>query len=527
MAHQYRIVTNTEPEKDPLNNENHEKFDRRMPMSLSKWQLTCLTISMGGLQVTWVTIMAEGSPFLLSLGLAPSLISLVWLAGPICGTVLQPFLGYKSDACTHKWGRRKPFIFYGTIGGIVSMNLLAWTKEIIWLICYILSVDPYALGPTLITKILAIACIWALNVSLQPVQVGLRSLTVDSCPPSQQVTASSFTSCIVILGSIIGYGCGFLKMPIPNITGWIENSQFKGLCLLASILLGLTVAITLTTTRENSPATDYPLLKKVGFRQIFPEIYKTTRSLPRKIKMVFEQTFILIAKMGPPSTRFYNALHEQSLRHGTLALLLFSCVALVTNIGLPYMVRQEISNTTSQFVRKEKRSCARMGTYMSISRAWMSSHVLMSVCLFGLTVGDSFISSVVFVALLGVCWGLTQWAPFAIIGEEIATDPKPNISSHCISEPPSPRRQYFDDNRDVESKDYDHQQGNIKSMAATAMGVHNIAIAMPQMVSAVTSSLIFGISGPSHLGPVEALAWILRVGVVAGACTAYLARRIE
>src|SRR5436305_12169066 len=107
------------------------------------------------LQVVWAIVMAEGwvsssaqfreylmtdtlQSFILSLGLHPSLVSLAWLAGPVCGTVLQPYIGYKSDSCNHKWGRRKPFIVYGTIATIICINILSWISEIINLSSHIL-----------------------------------------------------------------------------------------------------------------------------------------------------------------------------------------------------------------------------------------------------------------------------------------------------------------------------------------------------------------------------------------------------
>ncbi|QKX63215.1 uncharacterized protein TRUGW13939_10384 [Talaromyces rugulosus] len=200
MNHLYESVTSSEPQNDKVLGEEIKR-------PLRKGELFCLAISMGSLQVTWVTIMAEGSPFLLSLGLVPSLVSLVWLAGPVCGTLLQPFIGYKSDTCTHRWGRRKPYIIYGT--------LVAFDNQI--------ASNFLGLG---------------MNISLQPVQAGLRELTVDHYPDRQQAEAGTFTSCIILIGSLIGYGAGFPKIPIPSVHGLIENIQFKGLCLIAFLSLG-------------------------------------------------------------------------------------------------------------------------------------------------------------------------------------------------------------------------------------------------------------------------------------------------
>lgn len=59
------------------------------------------------------------------------------------------------------------------------------------------------------------------------------------------------------------------------------------------------------------------------------------------------------------------------------------------------------------------------------------------------------------------------------------------------------------------------------------MGVHNIAIAMPQMLSAVLNSAIFWGCRQLGVSDTEAMAWVLRVGVLAGIGAAVAARGIK
>lgn len=74
--------------------------------------------------------MAYGSPFLLELGLSKSLMSLVWIAGPVSGLIAQPIFGSLSDRCTIKWGRRRPFLVGGTIVTILSMLAIGHAKDL-------------------------------------------------------------------------------------------------------------------------------------------------------------------------------------------------------------------------------------------------------------------------------------------------------------------------------------------------------------------------------------------------------------
>lgn len=97
----------------------------------STWYLILLTIGIGGLQIAWSVELSNGSPYLLSLGISKSLMALVWIAGPLSGTLVQPYVGMLSDNCRIRWGKRKPFMIGGTLATIASLMILAWTKEIV------------------------------------------------------------------------------------------------------------------------------------------------------------------------------------------------------------------------------------------------------------------------------------------------------------------------------------------------------------------------------------------------------------
>jgi len=53
------------------------------------------------------------TPYLLSLGMSKSRLSLVWIAGPLSGLVMQPLVGMLSDKSTSRYGRRRPYMVGG------------------------------------------------------------------------------------------------------------------------------------------------------------------------------------------------------------------------------------------------------------------------------------------------------------------------------------------------------------------------------------------------------------------------------
>ena len=176
------------------------------------------------------------------------MVSLIWLAAPISGMVVQPYLGILSDRCKHSWGRRKPFIIIGTVLTATSILALAWAPRILELAFLIFGGNPEGRMSLILKATLAAAWVWALNLSIQPVQMGLRSLIVDTCPLEQQVRASAYASCMNGLGNIVGYAMG--SVALPRAMPWLGDTQFEGISGVSVIALVSTVAVTCSIVQE-------------------------------------------------------------------------------------------------------------------------------------------------------------------------------------------------------------------------------------------------------------------------------------
>ena len=68
-----------------------------------------------GLQFAWQMRIALSEPVTSSLGASPLLYSLIWLAGPFSGMVVQPIIGVLTDNTKSRFGRRRPYLLGGAL----------------------------------------------------------------------------------------------------------------------------------------------------------------------------------------------------------------------------------------------------------------------------------------------------------------------------------------------------------------------------------------------------------------------------
>lgn len=160
--------------------------------------------------MTWTVQQVYGVPYLSTLGIPDTRMPLFVLSGPLAGLIAPPVVAALSDACQSPWGNRKPFIYLGGLGTILSFLLLAAAQPIADTFTYGLlglsNPDAAMAG----AQIIAAFSIYTLNFSIQPLQLGLRASVIDHFPPHQQPTANLWIGRFSALGSVclalVGFG---------------------------------------------------------------------------------------------------------------------------------------------------------------------------------------------------------------------------------------------------------------------------------------------------------------------------------
>lgn len=512
-------TTSIHPDEDEGLMDEHTVLDDQDDYQATKstGYLILLTLAIGGLQVAWSTELSNGSPYLLSLGISKSLMALVWIAGPMSGSLVQPYVGMLSDSCRLKWGKRKPYMIGGTIATILALGGLAWAREIVNAITSILGADPGSNTVKNIIIVWAVSFVYLLDFAINTVQAGIRAFMVDCAPTHQQDATNAMASRILGIGNILGYVFGYLKL--PKIFPFLGNTQFQVLCALAAISLGSTVAISTSCITERDPRLEGPPPnKKGGLLSFFRALFKSIRTLPPDTKKVCQVQFF--SWVGWFGFLFYcttwigelwvqpyftenpnmtmeeiNAIYEKSTRVGTFALLVWAITSLIANVFLPFIVapthqpstpapsNHSMHSSKSYTTRVDRFLDALVIPWLTLQRAWMISIVIFAVSLFSTFFITSPTTATVVVGVIGIPWAMSLWAPFAIIAAEVSKRDALRRSKATQSTP-SHHNSFTTDDESNQRQDNGDQAGVI-------LGIHNMSIASPQVFATLISSLIF------------------------------------
>lgn len=247
---------------------------------LSFWQVWNVSFGFLGVQIGFALQNGNVSRILTDLGADLSSLSLFWLAAPIMGLIVQPFVGAASDKTWNRIGRRKPYLLGGAIVAFFAMILLPNASM------FIAFMAPMLFG----AMIFAIKDA-AFNVTFQP----FRALVSDMVPAEQRNIGYSIQTVLINIGAVVG---SILPFVLTNVIG-LENTSKAGTVapsvvwafyIGATVLLG-SVLWTVFRTKEYEPK-DYYAYKGMDVEEV-----EKQQKVKTSIKEKLANFFALVIKM--------------------------------------------------------------------------------------------------------------------------------------------------------------------------------------------------------------------------------------
>ncbi|PNH42756.1 hypothetical protein VD0004_g4613 [Verticillium dahliae] len=483
-------------------------------------RMVLLTFNAIGITFTWGVEMTYCTPYLLNLGLTKSNTSLVWIAGPLSGLIVQPIVGVIADQSTSKWGRRRPFIVVGSIIVAFCLIVLGFTKEIVG---FFVAEEESARGFTITLAVLAI---YAVDFAINAVMSCARSLIVDTLPIEKQQAGAAWSSRMSAMGHMMGYGAGAIDL-VGILGTTLGDTQFKQLTLIATFFMLFSSAVTCWAVTERVLASTRPGPRKAGGRfKVFRQIWLTLLNLPPRIQTIcwvqfwawigwFPFLFYSTTWVGETYFR-YDAPEEAKNskdmlgdigRIGSTALVIYSTVTFIGAWLLPMITR---SPDDENYTARPPQGLATFAEKLSkrkpdLMTVWMVGHLMFAGAMFMAPFAATFRFATFLVVICGLPSSIAMWAPVTFLGVEVN-----KVSGATEGGGPAYRR--LSDADDIELPTLGPDQvlhlehgpeaagGSSSSSTGELSGIYfgilNIYSTLPQFIGTFISTIVFTILEP-------------------------------
>jgi maltose/moltooligosaccharide transporter len=187
-----------------------------------------------GIQFGWGLQMANMSAIYQFLGAREDELSLLWIAAPVTGLVVQPIVGHMSDRTWNRLGRRRPYFLVGAI--LATLALIAMPRSsALWM---------------------AVGLLWILDASINITMEPFRAFVADQLPADQRKVGFAVQSLFIGLGAVIASAMPWM------LTNWFGVGGTGGGAIPTSVLISfhagaaalfVAVMYTILTTPEYPP----------------------------------------------------------------------------------------------------------------------------------------------------------------------------------------------------------------------------------------------------------------------------------
>lgn len=346
------MKSDKQPPRAPLQMQHHESPERPI------WHIIMVAAIAAGVQFGWALQLSLLTPYVQLIGVPHTWSSFIWLCGPISGMIVQPVVGYYSDRCTSRFGRRRPYIAGGAFLVAIAVFLIGYAADI-----GVSTGDK--MGASTKPRAIAIFVVgfWILDVANNTLQGPCRALLADlaGSNSSRIRTGNAMFAFFMGVGNVLGYAAGsythlYKIVPFTKTDACDVYCANLKTCFFISIALLVSVTVlALSTVSEEPFVPEVVDDSKSSTKQLvfFGEMLAALKELSRPMWILLLVTclnwiawfpFLLFdtdwmgkevygGKVGEGS------LYNRGVRAGALGLMLNSVVSGLASLCIEHLAR--------------------------------------------------------------------------------------------------------------------------------------------------------------------------------------------
>lgn len=341
-----------------------EKNPISPPEASSLKKLALVASIAAGVQFGWALQLSLLTPYVQLLGIPHTWAPYIWLCGPISGMIVQPTVGYYSDRCTSKFGRRSPFIAVGATLVGFAVSLIGFAADIGHA-----TGDPNGNVPKPRAIAVFVVGFWILDVANNTLQGPCRALLADMAAGSQAKTryANAFFSFFMALGNIGGYAAGsysrlYTVFPFTHTKACDTYCANLKSCFFISITLLIVLTILALSVVRERPFTLDEIQEEENLKNntggcarlpFFGQLFGALKDLPKPMLILLLVTclnwiawfpFLLfdtdwMGKEVYGGTVGEGKAYDMGVHAGALGLMINSVVLGIMSLGIEKLAR--------------------------------------------------------------------------------------------------------------------------------------------------------------------------------------------
>lgn len=189
-----------------------------------------------------------------TVGLSAALAGTAVMVGKLWDAVTDPVMGYISDRTRSRWGRRRPYLLFGSLPLLVAMVFFF--------------TNPHLQNPVLLT-LWAIGALMLLNTAYTVVNIPYNSLTPElTADYHERTSLNGFRFGFAVIGTIVGAAA------VQPILGAFPNKSagFTAVGAILGLIMALAALTTFFSVREQEHTKEE--LPREGFFSTYLGVFK-------------------------------------------------------------------------------------------------------------------------------------------------------------------------------------------------------------------------------------------------------------